>query len=149
MIKPVRAAADRTEDAYVLEQQIGFVLRQVYQRHAVIFAGLMGNDLTPTQWAAMAKLFEMGPCTQNLLGRLTAMDAATIKGVIDRLIRRGFASTRPDPANKRRIIVDLTAEGHALVANSHSRAKAITQETLAPLSAAEQDLLLPLLMKLR
>jgi len=30
-------------------------------------------------------LTETGPCSQNLLGRLTAMDVATIKGVIDRL----------------------------------------------------------------
>ena len=47
------------------------------------------------QWAALAKLAEVGECSQNLLGRLVAMDVATIKGVVERLVRRGFAATRP------------------------------------------------------
>ena len=44
--------------AYVLEEQIGFILRQVWQRHAAIFAEQIGANLTPTQWAALAKLTE-------------------------------------------------------------------------------------------
>src|ERR1700759_4172507 len=83
--------------AYVLDEQIGFILRQVSQRHAVIFARGIGADLTPTQWAALAKLAESGPCSQNALGRLTAMDVATIKGVIDRLTMRGLTETAADP----------------------------------------------------
>jgi MarR family transcriptional regulator, lower aerobic nicotinate degradation pathway regulator len=73
---------------YILDEQIGFILRQVWQRHATIFAKEIGINLTPTQWAALAKLTETGPCSQNQLGRLTAMDVATIKGVIDRLTAR-------------------------------------------------------------
>ena len=60
-----------------------------------IFAAEMIEGLTPTQWAALAKLREVGDCSQNHLGRLTAMDAATIKGVIDRLTGRGFTTVRP------------------------------------------------------
>src|SRR3979490_2342922 len=71
--------------AYVLEEQIGFILRQVWQRHATIFAREIGINLTPTQWAALAKLTETGPGGRYQSGRLTAMDVATIKGVIDRL----------------------------------------------------------------
>ena len=54
----------------------------------------MIEDLTPTQWAALAKLRELGDCSQNHLGRLTAMDAATIKEVVDRLTVRGFTTVR-------------------------------------------------------
>src|SRR5882757_7907186 len=82
--------------AYVLEEQVGFILRQVWQRHAAIFAREIGINLTPTQWAALAKLTETGPCSQNQLGRLTAMDVATIKGVIDRLTARGLTETSAD-----------------------------------------------------
>jgi MarR family transcriptional regulator, lower aerobic nicotinate degradation pathway regulator len=146
---PVDAAAAEPDGNYILEDQIGFILRQVNQRHTAIFAASMGQELTPTQWAAIAKLLETGACTQNLLGRLTAMDAATIKGVVDRLIRRGLAETRPDPANKRRLLVDLTAKGVALAREMTSRAVNITRETLKPLSQDERKVLLPLLMKLR
>src|SRR5436853_6348275 len=79
--------------AYILDEQVGFILRQVWQRHATIFAREIGINLTSAQWAALAKLNETGPCSQNLLGRLTAMDVAAIEGVIDRLSARGLNET--------------------------------------------------------
>src|SRR5690606_30058450 len=99
--------------AYVLDEQIGFILRQVSQRHTTIFMTMMGEDLTPTQWAALAKLHQAGPLSQNLLGRQTAMDAATIKGVVDRLTKRGLTATSPDPDDGRRPLAALTPAGEA------------------------------------
>jgi MarR family transcriptional regulator, lower aerobic nicotinate degradation pathway regulator len=135
--------------AYVLEEQIGFILRQVWQRHATIFAREMGINLTPTQWAAVSKLTETGPCSQNQLGRLTAMDVATIKGVIDRLTARGLTETSPDPEDGRRLLVSLTRAGQQLVEKAVPHALAITKETLAPLDAKERETLIALLSKLR
>jgi DNA-binding MarR family transcriptional regulator len=135
--------------AYILEEQIGFILRQVWQRHATIFAREMGTNLTPTQWAAVSKLTETGPCSQNQLGRLTAMDVATIKGVIDRLSARGLTETTPDPEDGRRLLVSLTRAGQQLVEKAVPNALAITKETLAPLDAKERETLITLLSKLR
>ena len=135
--------------AYVLDEQIGFILRQVSQRHATIFARDIGADLTPTQWAALAKLAETGPCSQNQLGRLTAMDVATIKGVIDRLTARGLTETSADPEDGRRLRVSLTRTGQQLAEKGAANALAISRETLAPLDPRERDLLLELLEKLR
>jgi MarR family transcriptional regulator, lower aerobic nicotinate degradation pathway regulator len=134
---------------YVLDEQIGFILRQVSQRHAAIFARDIGIDLTPTQWAALAKLQETGPCSQNLLGRLTAMDVATIKGVIDRLTARGLTETSPDPEDGRRLLVSLTRAGQQLAEKAAPSALAISRETLAPLDAREREALMELLNKLR
>src|SRR4029450_7990873 len=100
-VSPKRAVKP-ARPSYILDEQIGFILRQVWQRHATIFAREIGINLTPTQWAAVSKLAETGPCSQNLLGRLTAMDVATIKGVIDRLTARGLTETNPDPGEGRR-----------------------------------------------
>jgi MarR family transcriptional regulator, lower aerobic nicotinate degradation pathway regulator len=134
---------------YVLDEQIGFILRQVSQRHAMIFARDIGVDLTPTQWAALAKLAETGPCSQNQLGRLTAMDVATIKGVIDRLTARGFTETSADPADGRRLRVSLTRSGQQLAEKLAATALAISRETLAPLDPREREVLVALLSKLR
>jgi MarR family transcriptional regulator, lower aerobic nicotinate degradation pathway regulator len=134
---------------YVLEEQIGFILRQVWQRHAAIFAAGIGANLTPTQWAALAKLAETGPCSQNQLGRLTAMDVATIKGVIDRLSARGLTETSADPQDGRRLKVSLTRTGRELAEKVASNALAITRQTLAPLDASEREMLTALLSKLR
>ncbi|MFO1108163.1 MAG: MarR family transcriptional regulator [Bradyrhizobium sp.] len=134
---------------YILDEQIGFILRQVSQRHAVIFARDIGIDLTPTQWAALAKLQETGPCSQNQLGRLTAMDVATIKGVIDRLTARGLTETAPDPEDGRRLLVSLTKAGQQLAEKAAPNALAISRETLAPLEPKEREMLMGLLGKLR
>jgi DNA-binding MarR family transcriptional regulator len=138
----------RREEDYILDAQIGFVLRQAHQRHATIFASRMIEDLTPTQWAALAKLKEIGPSSQNLLGRLTAMDAATIKGVIDRLTKRGFTRTKPDPADGRRLLVALTERGAALYDRARPIAARITEQTLGPLNERERAALLALLARL-
>ena len=50
---------------YVLDEQIGFVLRQAQQRHTTLFAAEMIEGLTPTQWAALAKLRECGACRRT------------------------------------------------------------------------------------
>ena len=135
--------------SYILDEQIGFILRQVWQRHATIFAREIGINLTSAQWAALAKLTETGPCSQNLLGRLTAMDVATIKGVIDRLTARGLTETSPDPEDGRRLLVSLTRAGQQLSEKSAPNALAISRETLAPLDAKERETLMALLDRLR
>jgi DNA-binding MarR family transcriptional regulator len=144
-----RRSVKPSQPAYVLEEQIGFILRQVWQRHATIFAREIGINLTPTQWAALAKLSETGPCSQNHLGRLTAMDIATIKGVIDRLTARGLTETTSDPGDGRRLLVSLTRAGQQLAEKAVPNAHAITRETLAPLDARERETLVALLGKLR
>lgn len=149
---PTKGAPPRRspkKQPYVLEDQIGFVLRQVWQRHAAIFAREIGINLTPTQWAALAKLTETGPCSQNQLGRLTAMDVATIKGVIDRLTARGLTETSSDPQDGRRLLVSLTRAGQAMAEKAAPSALAISKETLAPLDAKERDIFVTLLNKLR
>ncbi|WP_027543234.1 MarR family winged helix-turn-helix transcriptional regulator [Bradyrhizobium sp. WSM2254] len=134
---------------YVLDEQVGFILRQVWQRHSSIFSRDIGTNLTPTQWAALSKLAETGPCSQNQLGRLTAMDVATIKGVIDRLTARGLTETSQDPEDGRRLLVSLTRAGQQLAEKLAPNALAITRETLAPLDAKEREMLMGLLNKLR
>jgi len=138
----------RPAETYVLEEQAGFILRQVSQRHTMIFAERMSDDLTPTQFSALVKLHAEGSVSQNLLGRLTAMDTATIKGVIDRLAARGYVEARPDPDDSRLRILALTPLGTAAVERALPLAAAITEETLAPLNARERETLLALLRRL-
>lgn len=132
---------------YVLDDQIGYVLRRVTQRHLALFAAAI-PEVTTTQFAVIARLAETGPQSQNHLGRATAMDAATIKGVVDRLVRLGYAATSPDPSDRRRLTVRLTAAGQALFSDRTSTALQISADTVAPLTADEADLLKALLLRL-
>jgi DNA-binding MarR family transcriptional regulator len=132
---------------YVLDVQVGFLMRKATQRHLAIFAAHI-PDLTPTQFAALAKLCEKGPSSQNALGRATAMDAATIKGVVDRLRGKGLVTTAPDPGDSRRIFVEASEAGRALFASKIAAAHMVTEATLAPLSPAERASYLSLLERL-
>ncbi len=134
---------------YLLEENVGFILRQVTQRHLALFSEAMCHDLTPTQFSALLKLGEHGSCSQNRLGRLTAMDNPTIKGVVDRLTRRGLVEASEDPHDARLLILSLTAEGERVLRDAIPCARRVTEATLAPLPPAERGQFLALLKALR
>lgn len=133
---------------YVLDEQVGFLLRKANQRHRALFTQKMRRELVPTQFAALAKLHEAGPLSQNMLGRLTAMDSATITGVVERLAARGLVVTQPSPDDARLSIVDLSEEGRAVIERVIPLAHQISAATLEPLTPDEQQTFLKLLVKL-
>lgn len=148
-LKVVATQADPSEqDRYVLDDQGGFLMRVAMQRHTSIFTSRMIEGLTQTQFAALAKLYEVGPCSQNHLGRLIYLDAATIKGVVDRLHLRGFVTALNDPKDRRRRAVALTDRGRQVTEAAMRVAAEITAATLAPLTADEQRQISKLLRKL-
>jgi DNA-binding MarR family transcriptional regulator len=118
------------------------------QRHTSIFTSRMIEGLTQTQFAALAKLYEVGPCSQNYLGRLIYLDAATIKGVVDRLHLRGLVTALSDPKDRRRRAVALTDRGRRATEAAMQVAAGITAATLTPLTAEEQRMVVKLLRKL-
>jgi MarR family transcriptional regulator, lower aerobic nicotinate degradation pathway regulator len=132
---------------YVLDDQIGYVLRRVTQRHLALFSDCI-PEVTTTQFAVLARLAEKGPQSQNHLGRETAMDAATIKGVVDRLVRQGLVHTTPDAEDRRRLTVALTDAGLALFSGRVPTALGVSAKTLDPLNPEERLQLLALLVRL-
>ena len=135
-------------EAYRLDGQVGFLMRVACQRHASLFAARMIEGLTPPQFAALAKLRETGPCSQNHLGRLIHLDAATIKGVVDRLTARAFLITADDPRDRRRRTVDLSERGREVADVAIRVAVEISAATLEPLAPAEREEAMRLLRKL-
>ncbi len=151
MMRPEKlkvVAADAEHGRYVLDNQAGFLMRVAMQRHTSIFTSRMVEGLTQTQFAALAKLHEVGPCSQNHLGRLIYLDAATIKGVVDRLHVRGFLTALNDPKDRRRRAVTLTERGRQVTEAAMKVAAEITAATLTPLTTEEQRLVVKLLRKL-
>lgn len=134
--------------SYALEDQVGYLLRLVNQRHALIFQKLISADLTPTQFSAMLRISEMGEVSQNRLGRLTAIDIATVKGVVDRLRDKGLVQRRSDPGDKRRSLISLTDKGLGMIDRMKSDGLSVSAETMAALDAEEQQTLVSLLKKL-
>ncbi len=143
-----KAIKGTDSDSYVLDEQIGFLLRKANQRHRAIFSKLINEALAPTQFATLVSLYFEGPTSQNLLGRKTAMDSATITGVINRLCQRKLISKSSAPEDDRLSIVELTDLGRELISEIIPNAVEISMNTLEPLSGTEAQTLIQLLKKI-
>src|SRR3569833_3756964 len=75
---------------YQLDEQAGFLMRVAMQRHTSIFTAHMVEGLTQTQFAALAKLHEVGACSQNHLGWLFFFVVVLFLGVVVWLSLCGF-----------------------------------------------------------
>ena len=109
---------------------------------------LSDQRLTPAQYFALARLREKGRVSQNLLGRMSAMDPATIQGVVKRLGERGFIRRLHDSKDRRRMILELTPAGRSLVDNLQNGMNAVTDQILGPLAPNERDQLRHLLKRI-
>ena len=137
---------DNPLGGYDVTEQVGFLLRRANQRHAAIFQERMAAwELTPTQFTALVRVVEFGRLTQNRLGRLTAMDPATIQGVVRRLADRALIERLPDPQDRRTRVLAATSAGLDMAAAAVQAARNVTQATLAPMPAPERQHFLRLL----
>lgn len=107
----------------------------------------MIDGLTAPQFSTLAKLREVGPCSQNYLGRLIHYDSATITGVITRLKARGLITSYEDPLDPRRREIDLTEKGRRIADAAIEAVGEISSETFAPLSQQEFRTLTEILKK--
>ena len=124
---------------YNLEDQVGHLMRRANQRHAAIFfEGLNDQQLTAMQFAVLVKISDEEEVSQNRLGRLAAMDPATVQGVVRRLKERALIDARPDPDDRRRSLWRLSKAGKSLVIATIPIAEQITERTLGPLSKSER-----------
>ncbi len=132
----------------MLERQVGYLLRLANQRHSALFNEVVPLGLTPTQFAALIKLAELGESSQNELGRQTSMDVATIKGVVERLRKKGLVEVSSDPNDKRRTILSIPKEQAGVVPELREAGHKVSNLTLSPMTTSEQKTLLRLLKKL-
>ncbi len=132
---------------YRLDDQIGFKLRLANQKHLELFARMM-PEVTPTQFAVLARLLAEATISQNQLGRLVGMDAATTKGVVDRLRAKGLIQRHKSTSDMRRLDISLTDAGRAFAAGAVQQAAQISAATTRNLTRREADRLLELLDKL-
>jgi MarR family transcriptional regulator, lower aerobic nicotinate degradation pathway regulator len=93
----------------------------------------------------LAALDEFGPASQASLGRRTAMDRSDVAAAVNELVARGLAQRAPDPADRRRNVISITAAGAAHLGRLDELVAGVQDELLAPLSPAERQQLIRLL----
>nr|WP_328795629.1 MarR family transcriptional regulator [Halopseudomonas xiamenensis] len=134
---------------YDFTQQVGYLLRRAYQRHTEIFLQNSADpQLTSTQFVTLCALCDHGPSSQAELIKATAIDQGTIRGLIERLGKRGLIEVRAAEDDKRKVIVHITGQGRELHQRMVSAALRITELTSRNLNQAERLALSFLLEKM-
>ncbi|MEJ2508607.1 MAG: MarR family transcriptional regulator [Gammaproteobacteria bacterium] len=100
------------EDVLVALRQIVRAIdlhsKKLVQRHGV----------TGPQMLVLKKLAEAAPLAVGELARRANLSQATVTDILDRMQRRGLVSRMRSEADKRRVLVTLTAEGTRLLETS-------------------------------
>lgn len=134
---------------YDLQGHPAHIIRKAHQRATTYFQQVMaGQDLTPTQFAALTAILREGEVSQNQLGRLTAMDPSTISIVVRKLRKLGLVDKGSSATDQRLTMLRLTDQGEDYTLERMGKSLEVGRRLMSPLSAAEQALLLELLQRI-
>ncbi|BAN28028.1 MarR family winged helix-turn-helix transcriptional regulator [Caballeronia insecticola] len=143
------APSSRASDDYHFNEQVGHLLRRAYQRHVAIFQqAIPDSQLTAAQFVTLCAVRDQQGASLNDIAKITAIDQATIRGVVERLQTRGLITVARDATDGRKVTVTTTPEGDALTERTVPFAHDITEQTYGPLNPAERVALVYLLKKM-
>ncbi|GAB2718420.1 MarR family winged helix-turn-helix transcriptional regulator [Kitasatospora kifunensis] len=114
----------------------------------LVSEGLAGADARKWHYAALLALQEFGPVSQAELSCRTGIYRSDLVAVINELAEREFVERAPDPADRRRNVVTITAQGRRHLRRLDKLIAGIQDELLAPLTMPERDELTRLLTRL-
>jgi DNA-binding MarR family transcriptional regulator len=91
---------------------------------------------------------DLAPVAQADLGRGVRLDPKDLVGILNDLQSAGLVLREPDPGDRRKNAVSLTAEGARLLKRCEKLARQANDDLLAPLSAAERAQFMRLLIRI-
>jgi MarR family transcriptional regulator, organic hydroperoxide resistance regulator len=102
-------------DALRLDRQLCFALYTASNLTTRLYRPLLEPlGITYPQYLALMALWERAPRTVGELGLALGLDSGTLTPLLKRLEAAGLVARRRDAADERRVLVDVTAAGHAL-----------------------------------
>jgi len=120
-------------------------LARVGRRAAEI--SMAPDGLRPRHLIALRLISEQGPVGQQGLADALSLDPSNVVGLLNELEERGLITRRRDPADRRRHIVELSANGQGELACTDARLSQVEDELLSGLSAEERETLYHLLVR--
>jgi DNA-binding MarR family transcriptional regulator len=152
MPKSATASFEQPDTAggeYKFSDQIGHLLRRAYQRHIAIFQQtIVDSQLTSAQFVVLCAVHDQTACSMSDIVKKTAIDQATIRGIIERLKGRKLITVSHDADDRRKVRIGVTATGVALLKKTIPSAKVVTEETFGELNVAERVAIVYLLRKM-
>ena len=103
---------------------------------------LQARGLTMWQYVALTCLARSPASTQLHLAAAMRYDKTRLIGLLDELEGDGLVRREPDPSDRRARIVQITAKGRRRYEAAAADIRAMEEDLLAPLTAAERTSLL-------
>ena len=127
-----------------------FRLAQVHnQLNAQANAILKGNaDVSLTEWRIILLLSELGNTTASQIVQLSRMDKGQVSKGVASLVRKSYVATRPDDQDQRKVFLDVTAEGQALLARILPLMKRRQERLTRAISPSDREYLYDILQKI-
>ena len=135
---------------FKVEDCIFFQLAKASQVGARFWSSCVAKlNLTAVQAMVLNFLGQEDEITAVELGKRTALDSATLTGVLDRLETAGILERTRHPDDRRAINICLTDQGHALASEVYATGITANETFLSILEAKERTMLHALLDKVR
>ncbi|MFI2203279.1 MarR family winged helix-turn-helix transcriptional regulator [Streptomyces sp. NPDC020192] len=122
--------------------------RAAARGRALVADALAAEGLKMWHHVVLSAVRDLAPVAQADLGRSVGLDPKDLVGVLNDLQSAGHVVRAPDPRDRRKNAVSLTDEGARLLLRCEKAARAANDELLAPLSAAERDQFMGLLIRI-
>lgn len=127
----------------------GFLARRLHQIHVALFTSACAQfDITPVQYSLLSALSLRGSADQTTLAADVALDRTTVTGALKRLQGRRLIERATSRQDRRACVCRLTDAGAVVLAEMEAPVRWAHHETIAALSAEEQDTLINLLARL-
>jgi DNA-binding MarR family transcriptional regulator len=120
------------------ETDVAARLRLAIARTARRLRQEAGEELSPSQTAALATIDRHGPLTPSELAAREGIQRPTVTRIIARLEERGLLQRTRDPQDGRSSLVALAPEGRDLLARGRTRKDAYLARRLRELDAADR-----------
>ena len=99
-------------------------------------------------FAILAALDEFGPDSQVQIGQRCGIDQSDMHTMLNELVEQGHVARTPDPSDRRRNLVTLTAAGRRRLEDLDTTLTGVQHDILDALSATERDTLTGLLTRI-
>jgi DNA-binding MarR family transcriptional regulator len=122
--------------------------RAAARGRALVAEALAAEGLRMWHHVVLSAVRDLAPVAQADLGRSVGLDPKDLVGILNDLQAAGLAVREPDRRDRRKNAVSLTEEGERLLRRCEKAAREANDALLAPLSAAERDQFMDLLIRI-
>jgi len=104
------------ETLRALEHEMGVLVRRI-RRVIAERARMLHPDLSPVAYSMLMALNDSGPRRASDLVEIFSIDKGAVSRQVQALLELGLIDRRPDPEDRRAMILAITEEGNRRLAN--------------------------------